>query len=273
MLRLFKIEINKLIQSRAFRVMLGIYIAVFSLFMLLLTSSFRRFRTDIIEELMKFDYNPFSFPDIWILTIYFAQFFTLLVAIIIIVLVVNEFTYRTARQHIIDGLSRWEIVMGKFLTVITVSIMISVLVFLLGSFYGITNSGGNSPLSYSVSLGYFFAFFVRTLGLLTFAMFFAFWIKRTGITILLFIVLHLGWVAALVRNLVDETFGELLPIGAFNRLVRTFKPDQSMIETYEQMKLTDMILIAPTGQFVVSALYIALFVGLSYFVLRKNEFK
>ncbi len=273
MLRLFKIEINKLIQSRAFKVMLGLYMAIFTLFMFLLTGSFAKLRTEIIDALFKFDYNPFSFPDIWIITFYFAQYFTLLAAIIIIVIVVNEFDYRTARQHIIDGLSRWEIVLGKFIAVFTTALIITGLVFLLGTLYGISNSGGNSPTGYGTSLGYLFAFFIRTLGLLTFAMFFAFWIKKTGITIILFIVLHLGWIAAIFRNTGHEAFGEILPIGVFNRLIRTFKPDQTLMQNYEQLTLTDIVLVAPTSQFVMAAIYIAIFVGLSYVVIRKNEFK
>jgi ABC-2 type transport system permease protein len=273
MLRLFKIEINKLIQSRAFKVMLGLYMGVFTLFMFLLTGSFAKFRTEIIESFLKFDYNPFSFPDIWIITFYFAQYFTLLAAIIIIVIVVNEFDYRTARQHIIDGLSRWEIVLGKFIAVTTTALIITFLVFLLGTAYGLANGGGNSPTGYGISATYIFAFFLRTLGLLTFAMFFAFWIKRTGISIILFIVLHLGWIAAITRRVGNETLGEYLPIGVFNRLLRTFKPDQSIVNNYQDLKLTDIILTAPVDQFVVASIYIAVFVGLSYVVIRKNEFK
>jgi ABC-type transport system involved in multi-copper enzyme maturation permease subunit len=273
MLRLFKIEINKLIQSRAFKVMLGLYMGVFSLFMFLLTGTFTKLRAEIIDALFKFDYNPFSFPDIWIITFYFAQYFTLLAAIIIVVIVVNEFDFRTARQHIIDGLSRWEIVFGKFIAVLTTAIIITVLVFLLGTLYGISNPVSNSPTGYATAIGYIFAFFIRTLGLLTFAMFFAFWIKRTGITIILFIVLHLGWIAAIIRRVGNEAIGEILPIGVFNRLLRTFKPDESLIQNYEQLTLTDIFLIAPTSQFVMAAIYIAVFVGLSYVVIRKNEFK
>lgn len=274
MLKLFKIEWSKLLQSRSFRVLLGIYVIVYTLFLLVLSSMFDRFSSDILQEVAKnIDYNPFTFPDIWILTAYLAQPFTLLAAIIVIVLVVNEFDFRTARQHIIDGLTRWEFVLGKFITVVTISVIVTVLIFLLGSFTGLFKDPSNSPTGYGISLSYFIAFFVRTVGLLTFAMFLAMWIKRTGVTILIFIVLHLGLFAAIVRNRLDESIGDALPMGTFNRLIRLFRPDDTIIQNYEQLKLTDMILIAPTGQFVVSLIYIAAFVGLSYMVIRRNDLK
>lgn len=274
MLKLFKIEWSKLLQSRSFRVLLGIYVVVYTLFLLVLSSMFDRFSSDVLQEVIQnIDYNPFAFPDIWILTAYFAQPFTLLAAIIVIVLVVNEFDFRTARQHIIDGLTRWEFVLGKFITVVTISVIVTVLIFLLGSFTGLMKDTGASPTGYGTSLSYFIAFFVRTVGLLTFAMFLAMWLKRTGVTILLFIVLHLGLFAAIVRNRLDASIGDALPMGTFNRLIRLFRMDDSVIQNYETLKLTDMILIAPTGQFVVSIIYIAAFVGLSYLVIRRNDLK
>lgn len=274
MLKLFKIEWSKLLQSKSFRVLLAIYAITYGLFLLSLSSMFKRFQTDVFEEISDIvDYNPFTFPDIWIITTYLAQPFTVLAAIIVIALTVNEFNFRTARQHIIDGLTRWEFVLGKFITVITISVIITVLIFLLGSLTGAVKGGGEGSTTYIKSLSYFLAFFVRTLGLLTFAMFMAMWIKRTGVSILLFIVIHLGLIATTIRNIADPEIGDLLPMGAINRLLRTFKADETLVDNFQTMHLTDIILIAPTGQFVISFLYIGLFVGLSYVVIRKNELK
>lgn len=276
MLRLFKIEINKLLQSKTFRVLLVIYSVVYGLGMLLFTKSklFKLILKDLMEDALNISYNPFAFPDIWIINTYLAQSFTLLAAIIVVVMVVNEFNYRTARQHIIDGLYRWEIVIGKFITVNVVSLIITLLVFVFGTIAGLINEGeGVSTLSKMTGFAYFGAFFMRTLGLLSFAMFLAFWIRRTGISILIFIVLHLGWIATAIRAFVDKTIGDLLPIGAFNRLIRTISPDEELLRTYDQLKLTDIISVAPAGQFIVAAAYISLFVFLSYYVIRKNDLK
>lgn len=276
MLKLFKIEWSKLLQSRSFKVLLIIYLTTYSLFLLSMSSLHSKlFKSDLFDALSEMvNYNPFAFPDIWIITTYLAQWFTVLVAIIVVSLVVNEFTFRTARQHIIDGLTRIEFVLGKFIMVVTMAIIVTILIFILGSFTGMVNKGGGvSSAGYGISLGYFFAFFIRTVGLLTFAMFMAMWIKRTGVTVLLFIVIHFGFIATIFRYRVGETLGDLLPMAAFNRLIRTVGATDEVIENYDKMALTDYIFIAPFSSFVVAFLYIGLFVGLSYVVIKNNDLK
>ena len=276
MLRLLKIEINKLWESRAFRVLLGIYAITYSLCLLVFRTVYKKMEIDGIEQAFELKYNPFAFPDVWIITTFLAQFFTVLAAIIIIVLVVNEFNFRTARQHVIDGLTRMEIVLGKFITVIVVSIIITLLVFVLGTLTGLLNEGGSSSTSYSTSFQYFFAFFMRTVGLLSFAMFLGMWIRRTGISILLFIVIHYGFIATIFRNIrATEGFGEILPIGVFARLIRgkSLNEFDEVFNNFKDLGLTDYIFIAPTSQFILATVYIGIFVGLSYVVIRKNDLK
>src|SRR3954463_10705547 len=50
--------------------------------------------------------NPFSFPETWHTTAYFSSLFIFIPAIVIIMLITNEYTYKTNRQNIIDGWSR-----------------------------------------------------------------------------------------------------------------------------------------------------------------------
>ncbi len=278
MLRLFKIEINKLWESRAFRVLIGIYVVTYSLFLMVVRTIYNKMEIQGVEDALNLSYNPFKFPDVWIITTFMAQYFTILAAIIIIVLVVNEFTFRTARQHVIDGLTRAELVLGKFITVVMVSLIITVLVFLLGSFAGLMNNGGSSITPHSVAFEYFFAFFFRMLGMMSFAMFLAMWIRRTGVSILLFIVIHYGFIATIFRNIKDtEGFGEILPIGVFARLLRGMPfPklfNENFLENISELGLTDYIYIAPTSQFILALIYIGAFMGLSYLVIKNNDLK
>ena len=270
-MKLLRIEWNKLLPSRSFRVLIVIYTVVFATFLLIVNFFFEEI--DDLRELANLDYNPLIFPDIWVITMWLAQTFTLLPAIIVITLVVNEFNYRTARQHVIDGLTRWEIVAAKFSTVVFMALICTGIIFAIGTVVGLMNSQHGSPTGYFESFVYIEAFFLRTLALLTFAMFLAFWIKRTGVAILLFIVLHLGFVGTIMKFKISENVGHHMPIVLINRLLHVMKINDETVTNYKNLGLTDVIQTGTTGEFILAVVYIGMFVGLSYAVLVRKDLK
>ena len=276
MLKLFKIEWAKLFPSRAFRVLIGIYTVVFGLFMIILNRIGENFEP--VEELFQLDYNPFVFPDIWIITFWLARPFVILPAIVVIALTVNEFQFRTGRQHVIDGLSRWEFIMAKFGMVKFMAFICTAIVFIMATLVGLSNSGGSSPTGMGTTFIYLLAFYIRTLGLLTFAMFLAIWIKRTGVSILFFIVLHMGFIAMWLKFKLEGALGPFMPVGAMNRLVRVPFGDVNEesigdMDSILDLKLTDIILSGSVQEMLMVVLYICIFLGLSYYVIKKKDMK
>jgi len=271
MLKLLRIEWNKLLPNRSFRVLLAIYTAVFTLFLLVVNFSFDKIGD--LKELLQVDYNPMVFPDIWIITYYLAQSFTILPAIIVIALVVNEFTYRTARQHVIDGLTRFEFIVAKFGMVKFVTLICTIIVFLIATFVGLLNQQAVTPTGFAESFIYLAAFFFRTLGLLSFAMLLAVWIKRTGVAILVFIVLHTGLIAMFLKFRIDEAYGKYMPIGAINRLIRVMKINDADVENFRELKLTEIILTGNLQEFLLVIGYTMMFFGLSYLAIKRKDLK
>jgi ABC-type transport system involved in multi-copper enzyme maturation permease subunit len=273
MLKLLKIEWNKLLPSKSFRWLIAIYIVVFAIYLFIANTFYEKIEP--LRETLQVTYNPMVFPDVWIISFWLAQPFILLAAIIVIALVVNEFNYRTARQHVIDGLTRWEFVLAKFFTVVLITVICTAIAFLLGTLVGLTNEQSNTPTGFGEVLAYMAAFFIRGLGLLTFAMFLGMWIKRTGVSILFFIVLHMGFVAMILRFRVEEKLGFIMPIGAMNRLIRNifFFIDDENIETVRNLGLTEIIIAGSGGEMVLVLLYTAAFVGLSYLVIMRKDLK
>lgn len=269
--KLIRIEWNKLIPSRAFKVLIGIYTAVFAMFLLVV--NFFYDQIDDLKELFQFDYNPMTFPDIWVITYWFAQPFTILPAILVVALVVNEFNYRTARQHVIDGLTRFEFIIAKMTMVKFVALICTVIVFLIATIVGLMNSQTPSPTSMGDALIYMLAFYVRTVALLTFAMFMAIWIKRTGVALLFFIVLHAGFIGTIIKYRVDETLGNSMPIVAMNRMLRLMSVDRDNVENFRDLQLTEIILAANIQQFILVIGYAAVFFGLSYLVIKRKDLK
>ncbi|MDI3320842.1 ABC transporter permease [Pinibacter soli] len=62
--------------------------------------------------------NPFAFNEVWHTVAYFSSWFILFPAIIVIMLITNEYTFKTYRQNIIDGWSRNQFLSAKLLTLL-----------------------------------------------------------------------------------------------------------------------------------------------------------
>src|SRR5690554_7774229 len=57
-----------------------------------------------------------------------------------VIIISNEYTYKTLRQHVIDGLSIKKAILGKFLVLLSFSIIITLYTFLTGLLFGLANT-------------------------------------------------------------------------------------------------------------------------------------
>src|SRR5436190_3460239 len=64
--------------------------------------------------------NPFSFPEAWHTIAFAASCFVFIPAVVVIMLMSNEYSFRTHRQNIIDGWSRKQFVTSKLLDVLII---------------------------------------------------------------------------------------------------------------------------------------------------------
>jgi len=83
--------------------------------------------------------NPFAFPEAWHTVAYFSSWFVFIPAVIVIMFITNEYTFKTHRQNIIDGWSRSQFVSSKLIDVLLVTFMITTLYFIVSLVAGITN--------------------------------------------------------------------------------------------------------------------------------------
>ena len=69
------------------------------------------------------DQGIFNFPFIWHFNTWIASILKLFLAIVIVSMMANEYSNRTLKQNLIDGLSKKEFILSKFYTVIVFSIV------------------------------------------------------------------------------------------------------------------------------------------------------
>ncbi len=83
--------------------------------------------------------NPYGFPDVWHTVAYFSSWFVFIPAVIVIMFISNEYTFKTHRQNIIDGWSRRQFVTSKLVDVAMIVLMITVLYVIVALVTGFTN--------------------------------------------------------------------------------------------------------------------------------------
>ncbi len=184
MLRLLYIEFHKLKYSRASKVLSIIYFA-------LLTSI-------ALIAAIKFDIGPikfhladqgiFNFPYIWHFNTYMAAIFKFFLLLVIVSMMANEYSYKTLKQNLIDGLSKKEFILSKFYTVIAFAFVSTIFVFVTSLILGAIYSDFNELSIIFSDLNYLLAFFIKLVGFFSFGLFLGILIKRSAFAVAAMVV-------------------------------------------------------------------------------------
>ena len=179
MFRLLNIEIHKLKNSRASIILICTYFA-------LLTSI-------ALIAAIKFDVGPvqfhlaeqgiFNFPYIWHFNTFIAAFFKLFLLLVIVSMMANEYSNKTLKQNLIDGLSKKEFILSKFYTVVLFALISTVFVFVVSIVLGLIYSDYNEISIIFSDLEYLIAFFVKLVGFFSFGLFLGMLIKRSAFAV------------------------------------------------------------------------------------------
>lgn len=156
MKRLLAIEFDKIRYHKASK---SIIISYFAL--LVGISLFASIKFDIGPiEFHLADQGIFNFPFIWHFNTYIAALLKFFLLLVIVSMTANEYSYKTIKQNLIDGLSKKEFILSKFYMVVVFSAISTLFVFVISLILGLIFSDFNefgiifSDLEYLV--GYFF---------------------------------------------------------------------------------------------------------------------
>lgn len=176
MIRLLQIEFIKLWNNRASKVL------IISYFVLLTSIA--------LVAAIKFDIGPikfhlaeigiFNFPYIWHFNTFVTAFFKLFLAIVIVSMMANEYSNKTIKQNLIDGLSKKEFILSKFLTVISFSALSTVFVFFVSLILGLVYSDFDELSIIFSDLEFILAFFIKLMGFFSFCLFLGILVKRSA---------------------------------------------------------------------------------------------
>ncbi len=276
MLRLLNIELHKLKYNRASKVIILVYFS-------LLTSI-------ALIAAIKIDIGPikfhlaeqgiFNFPYIWHFNTYMTAGFKFFLLLVIVSMMANEYSYKTLKQNLIDGLSKKEFILSKFYTVILFSGLSTIFVFIVSLILGLIYSDYNDISIIFSDLEYLIAFFVKLVGFFSFGLFLGVLIKRSAFAVAAMIIWYclewliygiLGW--KLVSWKTAQTIKNLLPLEAMQNLIKEPGSRLDAVKTIGktmQVDLSKDYSVHLLDLLIVSA-WTFVFVYLSYILLKKRD--
>jgi ABC-2 type transport system permease protein len=219
MVRLLKIEFRKLLNSRAFVMIGSLYVMV--VFLILVGLGNFQLTQNVNGQEVTLNFGKmgvYDFPYIWQNTAYLGGLAKFMLALLVVFFVCNEFTYRTSRQNVIDGLHRNEFMLSKQLGILVLSLFTTMLIGIATLALGLSKGAANDMDVIIMGSPFLLAYFLEVLGYLTVAFFFSVVFKRTGVAIIL-LLLYSVVVEPLLYYKLPPPIEDYLPLQSINGLI------------------------------------------------------
>ncbi|MCX2739924.1 ABC transporter permease [Pontibacter anaerobius] len=255
-MNLIRVELHKMLPYRTVWAILAIFVV---LMLLILYAG-----SEITINGQELGEQMYDLPKFWQILAYIASFFNMLFGVLLIVLVTDEYTFRTLRQQVIDGMSRAELVLAKFYVVLGLGAFATVFLLVLGLYFGLLHGQNHSANAVFGQIDHLSYYYVQTVGYMTLAMLFGFLIRKSGLAIVAFIAYTIV-VEPIIHFRLPDSVDKFMPVKALKSL--TPMPGQ---EVLDQLTTPSEALPLPWAV-LISLVYIGLFWFLSYFTLKLRD--
>lgn len=278
MKRLLSIELQKLWKNRSSKVLIITYFVLLSFLALISSIKITLFG----QEIMLANQGVFDFPYIWHLNFFIAGLLKIFLALIIVSMMSNEYTYGTLKQNLIDGLSKREFLTSKVLTVLAFSAASTVFVFIVTLCLGYTFSSYDETSIVFSEMGYVATYFLKLVAFFSFCLFAGVLIKRSAFAIgfigLWYIIeklIHLSLFKWVIKDskVLEVAIG-FLPLESMYNLIKEPITKFNAYRTIEGQVsggVSTKFYGVHWYEIVIVLAWIAIFITLSYKILKKRD--
>lgn len=275
MLRLITVEYYKLKHNRTSRVLILGYFILISCIALLASIEFPLFGLNFRLA----DQGIFNFPYIWHFNTFIAAILKFFLAVVIVSMTANEYSNRTLKQNLIDGFSKKEFILSKFITVIAFSAVSTVFIFILNLILGYAFSDFNEFSIVFSDLEFLFGFFLKLVGFFSFCLFLGILIKRSafalGFLLFWWIFEWILWMAT-AWAFTKETawkIWDVMPLGSMWNLINEPFTRLEVAQTVATQLQTEVQLNYGVEFFeiIIVSIWIFLFIYGSFALLKKRD--
>ena len=238
---------------------------------------------------IKFDIGPiqfhlaeqgiFNFPYVWHFNTYIAAILKFFLLLVIVSMTANEYSFKTLKQNLIDGITKKEFVLSKFYMVVVFSAISTGFVFIISLILGLFFSDYNEIGIIFSDMSYLFAYFIKLVGFFTFGLFLGLLIKKSayaigGMLIWLFVEVIMDTLARYYIGIdFADILNQILPLQAFSSLIHEpitkLNAIQSVAEQVgEQIEFDYSV---PVSAVLISISWTVIFLYLSWSILKKRD--
>jgi len=270
MAKIISVENIKTFSSNTFRLFITLHLTFF--FLIVIAISGIEFSLGEVSVL-----SLYKFENIWEFFPWIASQFNLLLGILTITLITNEFRNNTFRIQILNGLSREDLLLGKLWMIFTVSFYAFILT--MGGALAMGFLIGEEEFSWNIFHKAYMplVYCIQTFGYLCLAGFFAFLLKRTAVSIIVFI-LYLFPGEILVRKIFFSDWEQYFPTKVLSGLTK-FPGEMSVkfeqaIQTFSNNKEQINFVTSDLSlqlNIAITLIYSLVFVLLSYWILKRTN--
>ncbi|MGI9560367.1 MAG: ABC transporter permease [Flavobacteriaceae bacterium] len=273
MIRLLQLELQKLLLNRTSKILIFISF-ILPLCVIVLSAikiNFFGFFTLELGEL-----GIFNFPIVWHITTYFSALFKFFFAIVVVSMIGNEYSNKTLKQNLIDGLSKREFILSKFYTIVFFSIISTLIIFILSLVLGLVYSSYNEISIIVREIEFLPAYFLKLLGFFSFCLFLGVLAKRSAFALaFLFVDFILEWIgfglivwksniemATKIQNFFPLTAMSNLIKQPFQRVAMSKFPEKNDLGYDYAVHLDSSIIVV---------LWTAIFILSAYYLIKKRD--
>ena len=276
MKKLFQIELIKTFNNSTFRVFLSLH---FLLFLLLVYVSTR---VDITAPGFSTK-KMFMFPNVWEVFSWMASWFNLLfLGITVIVLTGNEFSFKTARMQIMNGLSRNEFLLGKSLVILVIALWGLFVVFITSIITGLIYT---PDITFQVVIQkshLLLVYFLQAIAYMFFALLVVTIFRSNALSIMMYLLIFV-MIEPIIRLFFPKVVRPYFPTKVLKDLTPmpeflSITSDSDLVSSSGQNQLDlDVMGILPQSipmlsSIILAIVYIGLFVGITFWIIQKKDF-
>lgn len=278
-MRLLSIELYKIWHNRTSRILiLSYFLLIFSIAILsTINVEIGPIKFNLAEQ------GIFNFPYIWHFNTFMIALLKIFFAVIIVAMIGNEYSYKTLKQNLIDGLSKQEFLKSKLYAILAFVLISTLLVFIISLILGGIYSDYNEFQIIFSDLEYLLAYTVKLFGFFTFCLFLSILIKRSAFALGFLALWQVfeGIAYGLMRWKLSDIIPELsaeqvivfFPLNAMGNLIKEPFSRLSAIQN-----IADQIGEGFTKDYEISAfnlmivlIWSALFIWASYGLLKRRD--
>ncbi|PHQ30532.1 ABC transporter permease [Leeuwenhoekiella nanhaiensis] len=275
MLRLLTIEFYKLKHSRSSKVLSIAYFVILSFIALIASIEFNI--GDIQVRIA--DQGIFNFPFIWHFNTWVAATLKFFLAIVIVSMISNEYSNRTLKQNLIDGLSKKEFILSKFYTVVAFSLLSTVFILIMTLILGYSFSDYTEFSIVTREMEFLVAYFLKLVGFFSFCLFLGVLVKRSAFALGFLFVwwifenITYGILRWKISENLADTVVQFFPLESMKNLINLPFQRLSFIETAANQLQADISIDYAVHWYEVAivSVWIFIFIYTSYALLKKRD--